>query len=105
MKAGGKRQEEECSGCCVGPADVAGEGLSSFFFFFERFAKKETQRGGKLVSFFDPTSLWLKCGSASSKGSRKRFQISFISVCGFMAQPFIPVIRQAVLDQTANKQC
>lgn len=55
-------------GCCVGPADVAGEGLSSFsFFFLKRFAKKETQRGGKLVSFFDPASLWLKSGSASSK--------------------------------------
>lgn len=64
----------------------------------------ETRGGDKLVSFFDPTTLWLKSDSASSKGSRKRFQISLISVCGFMAQPFIPVIRQAVLDQTANKQ-
>lgn len=87
-----------------GPCWCCWRGFKQFF-FFKRFAKKETQRGGKLAFFFDPTSLWLKSGSASSKGSRKRFQISFISVCGFMAQPFIPVIRQAVLDQTANKQC
>lgn len=38
-----------------------------FFFFFKSTAKQERQEGRKLVSFFDPTSLWRKYDSASSE--------------------------------------
>lgn len=38
-----------------------------FSFFLKSTAKQETQEGEELVSFFDPTSLWMKYDSASSE--------------------------------------
>lgn len=38
-----------------------------FLFFFKSTAKQETREGEELVSFFDPTSLWMKYDSASSE--------------------------------------
>lgn len=43
------------------------ERIKVFFFFFKRTAKQEIQEGGKLVSFSDPISLWMKYDSASSE--------------------------------------
>lgn len=89
-----------------GPCWCCWRGLREFgflsFFFFEHCKTRNTGRRKAGIHFWSHLSVDEIWFMHHLNGSRKRFQISLISVCGFMAQPFIPVIRQAVFNQTAN---